>query len=205
MSSNARTTSPARPSADGPRYEGPAADVEAVRSAHRDWWAGNHLTQTQRAARNFAPDTLMFNLNSHTYYGLEEMVPMWDYYSNNLDVDVCELWDYRISVYGDVAVITCEGTFPTKARHTDGAWKASNLEIGGVDEETVPVRFRETSIARRDDGKGNPIWKIWHFHCSPLAPADEPRPPFNDTWISRGGAIGGSIPQTAELPDPVEA
>jgi hypothetical protein len=35
-------------------------------------------------------------------------------------------------------------------------------------------------IFRRDDGRGNPVWKIWHFHCSPLAPEDEPRPGFGD-------------------------
>ncbi len=34
------------------------------------------------------------------------------------------------------------------------------------------------------------------------APADEPRPGIGDTWTERGGARGGSVPQTVELPAP---
>lgn len=198
-------TENARPNPNGPRYEGPAEDVEAIRVAHRDWWAANHLTDPIRSARNFAQDTLMFNLNGHTYYGLDEMLPMWRYYADNLDIDMCYLWDYRISVHGDVALITAEGIFPTKERTTEGAWQASNLQIGTVDGSTVGVRFRETSFAKRDDGNGNPVWKLWHFHCSVGAPADEVRPGAGDTWESRGGAIGGAVAQTAELPGPDES
>lgn len=196
----------ARPKADGPRFEGPAEDVEAIRSAHRDWWSANNTTDlspweaVERSSRNFAPDTLMFNLNGHTYYGLDEMRPMWAYYANNIDIETNCLWDYRISVYGDVALITSEGIFP--ARDGDGNWDASNIELGQVGGDTVGIRFRETSFAKRDDGYGNPVWKLWHFHCSVAAPATEQRPGYEDTWESRGGPIGGPIFQTPELPAP---
>ncbi|WP_051791172.1 YybH family protein [Amycolatopsis jejuensis] len=182
-----------------PRFVGPAEDVEAIRVAHRDWWAANHTQEIPRCSRNFAPDTLMFNLNGHTYYGLDEMIKAWEFYVGAIDVDVVDLWDYRIFVSGDLAYITCEGVFPTKKSAEEG-WGASNLDIG--EQDVAPVRFRETSIARRDDGNGNPVWKIWHFHCSPAAPADEERPGMADTWLSRGGDRGGSIAQTVELPPP---
>lgn len=182
-----------------PRFIGPTEDVEAIRQAHRDWWAGNHLVDIERCARNFAPETLMFNLNGHIYYGLDEMRKAWEYYTAVLKIDVVQLWDYRILVEGDLAVITCEGVFPTKQSGDEG-WAASNLEIGGKDDVPVGIRFRETSYARRDDGHGNPVWKLWHFHCSPSAPADEARPGIGDTWEERGGAAGGAIAQTAELP-----
>lgn len=185
------------PTADA-QFSGPADDVEAVRRAHRDWWAANHTQEIPRCARNFAPQTLMFNLNGHTYYGLDEMIKAWEFYVGAIDVDMVQLWDYRIHVDGDLAVITCEGVFPTKQSTEDG-WGASNLEIGKQDDVPVGVRFRETSYARRDDGDGNPVWKIWHFHCSPCAPADEARPGIGDTWEERGGARGGAVEQTVEL------
>ncbi len=184
-----------------PRFEGPAEDVEAIRQAHRDWWAGNHTQEVPRCARNFAPDTLMFNLNGHTYYGLDEMIEVWEHYVETIKVEVCLIWDLRIFVHGDLAYITSEGVFPTK-NSGEADQSPSMYRIGDQDETPVGIRFRETSIARRDDGEGNPVWKIWHFHCSLAAPADEPRPGIGDTWTERGGARGGSVPQTVELPAP---
>ena len=52
--------------------------------------------------------------------------------------------------------------------------------------DVVRFRFRETVVFRRDDGRGSRTWRIWHFHCSPLAPLDEPRPGFGDTARERG-------------------
>jgi hypothetical protein len=75
-----------------PRFVGPAEDVEALRQCHRDWWAANNTqeraTIVRRASRNFAPETLMFNLNGHTYYGLDEMREVWQHYSEMLDLEV---------------------------------------------------------------------------------------------------------------------
>jgi ketosteroid isomerase-like protein len=182
-----------------PVFVGPAEDVEAIRQAHRDWWAANFTREMFRRKRNFAPDTLMFNLNGHTYYGLDEMVQVWEYYTENIDNGVPSIWDYRIFVSGDMAYLTCEGLFLT-APKTDQGWGATNASIGEQGAEHTGIRFRETSVLRRDDGAGNAVWRIWHFHCSPAAPADEPRPGFGDSWTSRGGDLGGCIPQTVELP-----
>ncbi|WP_051792570.1 YybH family protein [Amycolatopsis jejuensis] len=186
-----------------PNFSGPAGDVEAVREAHRDWWAANFTREMGRRKRSFAPDTLMFNLNGHTYYGLDEMVQVWSYYTDNIDNGVPELWDYRIFVSGDLAYLTCEGVFLSRAK-TEQGWGTSNATLNDQASDFTRIRFRETSVLRRDDGEGNPVWKIWHFHCSPAAPADEERPGFGDTWTSRGGDLDGAIPQTPELPAPAE-
>lgn len=191
-------SSTAQPKSE-PVLIGPPEDIEAIRQAHRDWWAANYTREMFRRKRDFAPDTLMFNLNGHTYYGLDEMVQVWEYYTDNIDNDVPRLWDYRIFVSGDLAYVTCEGVFLTRAK-TERGWGASNAEIANRNADYTRIRFRETSVLRRDDGEGNPTWKIWHFHCSPTAPDDEPRPGFDDTWETRGGDRGGSIPQTPELP-----
>lgn len=185
-----------------PQYVGPAEDVEAVREVHRDWWAANGLMDVPRAERNFAPQTVFFNLNGHTYYGTDELVTMWTGYVGSIRTDTVPLWDYRIFVSGDLAYVTCEGVFATAAISDEG-WRASNVTIGEQGGETVPIHFRETSVFRRDDGDGNPVWRMWHFHCSAAAPDNEPRPGFGDTFESRGGDRGGSVLQTAELPEPV--
>jgi ketosteroid isomerase-like protein len=191
-----------------PRFVGPAEDIEAIRRCHRDWWAANNTreraTIVERASRNFAPETLTFNLNGHAYYGLDEMRKVWEFYVGTIDLEVVHLWDYRIFVHGDLAYITSQGVFPVRAS-SDQGWGASNLEIGEVGGAPVGALFRETSIARRDDGDGNPVWRIWHFHCSPAAPGDEARPGIGDTWVECGGARGGAVAQTAELPVPTPA
>jgi hypothetical protein len=43
--------------------------------------------------------------------------------------------------------------------------------------DSEPVVFRVTEVYRKDDGQGNPIWKIWHFHASPIAGPEMPRFP----------------------------
>ena len=188
----------ARPKKD-PVFIGPPEDCEAIREAHRDWWAANFTREMYRRKRPFAPDTLMFNLNGHPYYGLDEMEQVWAFYTDNIDNGLPELWDYRIFAEGDLAYITCEGVFYTRPKTAEG-WGAGNLEIGDGAGEYKAILIRETSIARRDDGHGNKVWKLWHFHASPAAPPDEPRPAFGDTWRSRGGDHGGVTPQSPELP-----
>jgi hypothetical protein len=86
-----------------------------------------------------------------------------------------------------MAYLTSEGILPVVATG-EGSGSATLDAVVPLNErrgDTVRVRFRETVVFRRDDGQGNPVWKIWHFHCSPLAPASEPRPGFGDTAAQR--------------------
>jgi ketosteroid isomerase-like protein len=173
---------------------GKAEDEAEIRRIHRQWWTANHGLDIPKMRECFAPEYLMWNLNSHPYYGLAEKVKLWEAYRKEIAIpQPVEVWDVRVTVEGDMGYVTCEGVLPIAAR-TQAGTGAEYLATKGVG-ETVPFRFRETSVYRRDDGRGNKVWKMWHFHCSPLAPEDEPRPPvwaFGDTARERRPRLGKS-------------
>ena len=50
---------------------------------------------------------------------------------------------------------------------------------------STTFRVRETEVLLRDDGAGNPVWKIWHHHCSVHAPDDQIRTGFQDSVLTR--------------------
>ena len=157
---------------------------------HREWWASNNGLDVERMRKCFAPAYLMWNLNGHPYYSLEEKVELFRYYQDHMvPTDPPELWDIQVTVDRDMAYVTAEGILPVTVASEEGSGSslidamAPRYERRGAE---VLFRFRETSVFRRDDGAGNREWRIWHFHCSPLAPEDEPRPCFRDTARERG-------------------
>jgi len=166
------------------------ADEREIRAVHRQWWESNVGLDVERMRECFAPGYLMWNLNSHPYYSLDEKVHLFEYYKQHLvPTEAPELWDVRVTVDGDMAYVTAEGILPFTIRSEEGSGSAlldAVVPLYGRRGDVVPVRFRETSVFRRDDGRGGRVWKIWHFHASPLAPEDEPRPGFGDTARSRG-------------------
>lgn len=89
-----------------------------------------------------------------------------------------------------MAWLACEGVLPIRAVGRSGTG-ASNLQTTGS--SVVPFRVRTTEVYHRDDGEGDPIWTMWHFHCSPSAPEDEPRPGFNDTFTNRKSVGSGTL------------
>lgn len=165
-------------------------DVRAIRHIHRQWWASNRGLDVDKMRECFAPDYLMWNLNGHPYFSLDEKVNLFQYYKGHLvPTEAPELWDIRVTVDRDMAYLTAEGILPVVARSSEGSGSAIMDAATPLYErrgETVRFRFRETTVFRRDDGRGNRVWRIWHFHCSPLAPDDEPRPGFGDTAAERG-------------------
>jgi ketosteroid isomerase-like protein len=164
-------------------------DESEIRRVHRQWWASNVGLDVERMRECFAPRYLMWNLNGHPYYSLDEKVHLFEYYKQHLvPTEPPELWDVRVTVAGDMAYVTAVGVLPFTVRSDSGSGSAlldAVLPLYERRGDVVLVRFRETSVFRRDDGRGNPAWKIWHFHASPLAPEDEPRPGFGDTAYSR--------------------
>jgi len=179
------------------------ADERAIRRVHRQWWESNVGLDVERMRECFAPQYLMWNLNGHPYYSLDEKVHLFEYYKQHLvPTEPPELWDIRVTVEGDMAYLTAEGILPFTVRSEEGSGSGlldAVVPLYGRRGDVIPVRFRETSVFRRDDGRGNPEWKIWHFHASPLAPADEPRPGFGDTADSRGvlGELEVMAPRSA--------
>lgn len=138
----------------------------------------------------FAPHYLMWNLNGHPYYSLEEKVNLFSYYRQHMvPTEPVELWDVRVTVDHDMAYVTAEGVLPVVMASGEGSGSAIMDAAATLYErrgEVIRFRFRETTVLRRDDGRGKAVWKIWHFHCSPLAPEHEPRPGFGDSAAERG-------------------
>jgi ketosteroid isomerase-like protein len=165
-------------------------DIREIRRVHRQWWSSNRGLDVELMRECFAPEYLMWNLNGHPYYSLAEKVALFEYYKRHLvPTEPPELWDVRVTVDHNMAYVTSEGILSIVATSNEGSGSslidamARHYERRG---DTILFRFRESTVLRRNDGHGNPIWKIWHFHCSPLAPEDEPRPGFGDTAAERG-------------------
>lgn len=149
-------------------------DQQEILRLHRVWWISNHGLDIPAMRSVFPPaddQYLMYNLNLHPYFGLEEKTKLWEYYTGKLELFQTEVWVHRIDVSGDLAYLACEGVWHAKrGDETEVKWH--------------PVRA--TEVYRRDDGAGNPVWKMWHFHCSLRAQPDAKRPGFGDTYDERG-------------------
>ncbi|MCR2810625.1 MULTISPECIES: nuclear transport factor 2 family protein [unclassified Microbacterium] len=144
-------------------------DREAILKVHRDWWVANHKWDIPLMRECFPSgySFLNFNLSGDPYFGREELTAFWEYFKDTPRELPAVMHIWRLTVKGDMAWLVCEGNFETA---------------------TAPNQFiRTTEIYQRDDGDGNPEWKIWHFHCSPTSPLDRPRQPFGDSYNSRGG------------------
>lgn len=161
-------------------------DRREILRLHHQWLQSNHTIDIPRMRECFAEggEYLMFNLNGHPYYGLQEKTELWEHYRQQIDIPVPPKDTFlELKIRGDVAWLACEGVTPFRNTGEEGT--GAEMLPGGVD-EPILVRWRATEVYVRDDGNGNPVWKMWHYHCSPLAPEDEPRPAFGDTFAQRG-------------------
>jgi hypothetical protein len=168
----------------------PSEDREAILKLHKDWWEANHqlLIPLMETVYPAGDSYLMFNLNGHPYFGIEEKVALWKHYQKELDIVAYpDIEIMRLTISGDMAWIACEGIFPMRVVGESGTGSATWETKDGV--EYDPFGLRATEIYQRDDGNGNPVWKMWHFNCSPMPSPDEPRPGFGDTRNERG--LGG--------------
>lgn len=152
-------------------------DRQEILRLHDVWWKANLDVDIPKMRTVFAGEKyLMYNLNGHPYYGLEQKTKLWEALAKMLAIpEISEPKDLRLEIVGDVAWLACENIIRIQL--------TSGVEVPGL--PTMPFRVRSTEIYQRDDGTGNPIWKMWHFHCSPTAPDDAPRVPFGDTYASR--------------------
>jgi ketosteroid isomerase-like protein len=158
----------------------PAADVEEILRLSREWWEANIDFDIPRMVKVFpspGDDYLMFNFNGHPYYGMKEKVALWRWYAEQIESNTgFDVRVMRVEVRRDTAWLACEGHL--LAHQTGGGdWTADSV--------TTPY-FRATEIYHRDDGAGNPEWRMWHFHCSPTADIHEVRMGFDDSYETRG-------------------
>jgi ketosteroid isomerase-like protein len=150
----------------------PSSDEEQILRLHRDWYFANFRIDIPLMRTVFATgaDTfLMFNLNGHPYFGVDELADLWSFYARTDEWGLCEDHVLRVDVSGDLAYVVSEGTFP--------AWRVRDEQGRELPERVDRLtRYRSTEVYRRDDGTGGRAWKMWHFHCSPR-PADDEAPP----------------------------
>jgi len=143
-------------------------DVQEILAVHKAWFDSNEDLVVEKMTPNFAdPGYYQFNLNGHTYTSLHEKATLWD----NLHAVGVSLANMTIVqeplvyVEGNLAYLLavwgCDVTVEDETKVPDdiGRWR-------GLD---TPATFRVTEVYRKDDGRGNPVWKIWHFHASPIA------------------------------------
>lgn len=150
------------------------ADREEIIRLHKVWWTANmglDIPAMQTVFPAGSDQYLMYNLNLHPYFNLDEKTKLWEFYSDKLEVLPSDVWVHRIDISGDLAYLACEALWHAK-RHGNDA--------------PMYHPIRATEVYRRDDGNGQPIWKMWHFHGSVRAAGDAPRPAFDDTYDERG-------------------
>lgn len=166
-------------------------DRSAILELHKNWWEANHeLVIPQMAAVFPGKDAyLMFNANGHPYFGIDEKVELWEWYQKEIEIlEFPDVQIMRFTISGDMAYIACEAGFPMRPVGESGTGSAT-----WVMKDVMENRIRATEVYRRDDGDGNPEWRMWHFHASPLPDADEERPSAGGTIRERGIGNGPGI------------
>jgi uncharacterized Ntn-hydrolase superfamily protein/ketosteroid isomerase-like protein len=168
-------------------------DRQEILELHRTWWEANHklVIPEMRSVFPSGMSYLMFNLNGHPYFGIDEKIKLWEHYQKEIDIVMYpEMEVMRLTVSGDMAWLACEGIFPVREVGAGGTGSATwELANGDYD----PFRIRATEIYQRDDGEGNPVWKMWHFHTSPMPDGDEERPGLGGSQNQRGIGYGPGI------------
>jgi hypothetical protein len=164
-------------------------DRNDILKLHKDWWEANCGLDIPRMRSVFPIRNgyLMFNLNGHPYFGIEEKAALWEWYRGRIDIGMPVVKIMRLTISGDMAWLAAEGLFPSRQLNESDE-NGEVLKIGESEQKFPPViRVRATEVYQRDNGAGDPKWTMWHFHCSPVPPETEPRPCAGDTYAERGG------------------
>lgn len=158
-----------------------ARDREQILAVSKMWWDANRTFSIPMMCEAFVGGENFhgFNLNGHTYYAIDEWVQLWKYLGHVMgpasgSSAMSEPRDVRLVIRGDMAFLTAESTFTVNVLPTSDAQSAALPPAGQV----AKIPFRATEVFVREDHEGNPVWKMWHFHCSPHAPEGEPRMGF---------------------------
>lgn len=158
-----------------------ARDREQILAVSKMWWDANRTFSIPMMCEAFVGGDKFhgFNLNGHTYYAIGEWVQLWKYLGHVMgpasgSAAMSAPRDVRLVIRGDMAFLTAESTFTVNVLPTSDAQSAALPPAGQV----ARIPFRATEVFVREDHDANPVWKMWHFHCSPHAPESEPRMGF---------------------------
>lgn len=155
-------------------------DINEVWRLHRDWMEANRQQSTPLMRQTFVGGDKFhgFNLNGHEYVTIEEWATLWDTFNPDLKMTNVETSNERIVMKGNVGWVTYDGTLTLKATRPHGAGIAKDTHIPFGEDGTLTVPFHGTDVCVKEDENGEPNWKMWHFHCSPQAPAGSRKPGF---------------------------
>jgi hypothetical protein len=117
-----------------------------------------------------------FNLNGHTYFRRDEWERLWNYLRTVMEIaQIVDEQILKLEIRDGAAWLAFEATITARALPQAASASSSGLPLPT---ELVPMRFRGSEFFLREDESGRPVWKMWHVHYSPCAPANEPRPGF---------------------------
>ena len=109
------------------------------------------------------PTNVFFNMNGHTYVGLEHWTRLWQYYRQRVDTGWWEPYDVKVLVRGDMALVTCH-------RRTARRWKGPESERLSYDADRPAFVSRSTVVMVKEAGG----WKTVHVHFSQASPESRP-------------------------------
>jgi hypothetical protein len=116
-----------------------------------------------------------FNLNGHTYFQRAEWERLWSHLRGVMEIlPVTGEKIIKLEIRGNAAWLAFESMILVRAVQGAAA-KSSGIELPT---DAVEIKFRGSEVFVREDENGKPVWKMWHCHFSPCAPAHEPRPGF---------------------------
>jgi len=142
---------------------GSDSDRQRLLELHRGYLIANGTLDTEALRRIWSDDpaSVFFNLNGHTYVGLDQWTRLWDHYRSCFETaDPWTSSGVRVIIRGDMAVITCH-------RRSRLRWIGDGPAPAFVDR---PLASRSTEVFVRDAGG----WRAVHVHFSPSS--DGPRP-----------------------------
>ena len=109
------------------------------------------------------PRNVFFNMNGHTYVGLEQWTRLWQYYRERVETGMWEPYDITVLIRGDMALVTCH-------RRTQRRWKGSAEERLAYDADKPSFVSRSTMVMLKESGG----WKTRHVHFSEAASGPRP-------------------------------
>jgi hypothetical protein len=135
---------------------GSEADHERILAAHDAYLRANAVFDwpALRAIWSDDPTNVFFNMNGHTYVGLEHWTRLWRHYAAHKESGWWEPFDVKVIVRHDMAVVTCHRRTMTRWRPETGAPDAGHEDKAFVS--------RSTMVLLKENG----AWKTVHAHFS---------------------------------------
>jgi len=110
-----------------------------------------------------APEAVFFNMNGHTYNGIEHWTQLWKYYRERASSGYWTPFDIGGVVSDELAVIWSH-------RHTKSGWTSSEPRPAGRHQDRDHFLSRATMVLRKESGD----WRVVHVHFSEAS--ESPRP-----------------------------